>query len=175
MLETPGEVAALQALLDESYAGAGAHLRSVIHDGRTLSAEELVAYLVGVRHFVVATVGASGEPLTSAADGLFLHGRLWFTSSADSVKVRHLEARPAVSASHVVGDTVGVFVHGRARVVRGATPEAAALAPSWRDVYDSTPEDWVDAPGDARFVEVVPRRVFTYCHDRAGLGALVAS
>lgn len=168
-------MAALQALLDESYAGAGGHLRSIIHDGRALSAEDLVAYLVGVRHFVVATVGASGEPLTSAADGLFLHGRLWFTSSADSVKVRHLEARPAVSASHVVGDTVGVFIHGRARVVRGATPEAAALAPTWREVYGSTPEDWVDTPGEARFVEVVARRVFTYCHDRAGLAALVAS
>lgn len=174
MLESPAENAALQVLLDESYASAGDHLRSIIHDGRTLSAHDVVAYLTGVRHFVVATVSAAGEPVTSAADGLFLHGRLWFTSSADSVKVRHLEARPVVSASHVVGDTVGVFIHGRARIVRGATPESAALAPVWREVYGSTPEDWTDTPGDARYVEVVARAMFTYCHDRAAFDAMVA-
>lgn len=174
MLESPAETAVLQALLDESYARAGAHLRSIVHDGRTLSAGDVVAYLAGVRHFVVATVAASGEPVTSAVDGLFLHGRLWFSSSADSVKVRHLEARPAVSASHVVGDTVGVFIHGRARVVRGATPEADELAPAWRGVYASTPEEWTATPGDARYVEVVLRRMFTYCHDRAAFDAMVA-
>ena len=38
MLETPEELAALQALLDASMATAGPHLRGIISDERRLSA-----------------------------------------------------------------------------------------------------------------------------------------
>ncbi|MGH9019732.1 MAG: pyridoxamine 5'-phosphate oxidase family protein [Acidimicrobiales bacterium] len=174
MLETPEETAQLQALLDDSFASAGGHLTSIIGPERRLSATDLVRYLVGVRHLVVATVTASGEPRTSGADGLFVHGRWWFTSSSSSVKARHLEARPACSATHLIGDTVGVFAHGRARVVRGASVEARSLAPIWREHYESTPEEWVDRPEDARYFELVASRLFSYCHDRDGFEAMVA-
>ena len=39
MLETPDETAALQVLLDASHARATGHLRSIIDDDRTLTAE----------------------------------------------------------------------------------------------------------------------------------------
>ena len=59
-----------------------------------------------------------------------------------------------------------MFVHGSARLVPGATDEAAALAPLWRAVYEGTPEDWVDRPEDARYVEIVPETMFTYVASR---------
>ena len=40
MLETPEELARLQALLDDSHGRATEHLRDIIHEGRTLSAEQ---------------------------------------------------------------------------------------------------------------------------------------
>jgi general stress protein 26 len=166
MFETPGELASLGALLDQSFDRAGAHLTGIISPGRRLSAVDLSRYLVGVRHLVVATVTAQGEPRCSAVDGLFLHGRFWFTSSADSLKAVHLEHRPALSCAHVIGDDVGVFVHGRARVVRGGPGEADDLRPFWTDIYHSSPEDWVSVPSDARYFEVVATSMFSYAFSR---------
>jgi hypothetical protein len=97
MFETPEELASIDALLDTSFERAGDHLTGIISRERRLSAADLVRYLVGVRHLVVATVTSHGEPRCSAVDGLFLHGRFWFTTSADSFKAVHLEHRPEVS------------------------------------------------------------------------------
>jgi len=55
-----------------------------------------------------------------------------------------------------VGDDVAVFVHGRARVIPGGPGEADAIRHFWTEVYDASPEDWVSAPGDARYVEILP-------------------
>ena len=166
MFETPSELASLDALLDRSFEHAGAHLTGIISPERRLSAADLARYLVGVRHLVVATVTARGEPRCSAVDGLFLHGRFWFTTSADSLKATHLERRPALSGAHVIGDDVGVFVHGGARVVRGGPGEADELRHFWTDIYHSSPEDWVSTPLDARYVEIVPSSMFSYAHSR---------
>jgi hypothetical protein len=165
--ETDEELAALDALLLRSFDSAGGHLTSIISPARRLSARDLADYLVGVRHMVVATVTATGEPRCSGVDTLFIHGRVWFTSSRHSVKARHLEARPAVSAAHVIGEDLGVFVHGHARVIVGGTDEAASLAPFWQEVYGATVEDWVEAPADARYFEIVPSAMYTYAFDRA--------
>ena len=56
MLETPEEMANLQALLDDSMAGAGPHLRDVITDERRLRAAELTERLQGMRLLVLATL-----------------------------------------------------------------------------------------------------------------------
>jgi general stress protein 26 len=173
--ETDAELEALDALLDASFGAAGPHLTGIISPARRLTPRQLCAYLVGIKHFVVATTTSAGEPRCSAVDTLFLHGRVWFSTSATSAKARHLERRPAVSAAHVVGDDVGVFVHGSAHVVCGATEEAASLAPHWRDVYGGTPEDWVDEPHAARYVEIVPSSMYTYAFDQARFEALVAA
>jgi hypothetical protein len=174
MFETPLELASLDTLLDESFARAGAHLTEIISPERRLTAVDLVRYLVGVRHLVVATVSAVGEPRCSAVDGLFLHGRFWFTTGASSVKAVHLERRTALSAAHVVGDEVGVFVHGRARVVRGGPGEADELRHYWTEVYDSAPENWVSTPEDARYVEIVATSMYSYAFSRERFEAMCA-
>ena len=57
--ETTDELDRLQTLLDASLAESGGHLRGIIRPGeRTISAEQLVATLVGVQHLVVATTTA---------------------------------------------------------------------------------------------------------------------
>ena len=173
MHETPEELDELDALLARSFSTAGDHLTGIIKPARRLSARDLCAYLVGVKHFVVASTTPDGAPRCSAVDTLFLHGHVWFSTSGTSFKARQLERRPATSLAHVVGEDVGVFVHGNARVVRGGTEEAAALTPSWRAIYDATPEDWVERPEDARYVEVLPSAMFTYAFDRERFASLL--
>lgn len=168
MHETPGELAGLQVLIDGSFARAGGHLTSVITPERRLTAAESVAYLTGVKHLVVATTTSQGDPRVSAVDGLFLHGSFWFSTSRTSLKARHLRARPAVSAAHVLGDDLAFFAHGHAELTVGATPESARLAPYWREVYDgSAPEEWTPAPHDAVYVQIVAHTFLTYCFNRS--------
>jgi hypothetical protein len=173
MFETDEELHEVDALLATSFAGATGHLTEIISPDRRLSARDLSRYLVGVRHLTVATVSASGEPRTSAVDGLYLHGRFWFTTSGHAAKAVHLAARPSVSAAHVRGDDVGIFVHGRVRTVVGGPGEADAIRHYWIEVYDSSPEAWVEAPEDMRYYEIIPSKMFTYAFNRERFEELV--
>jgi hypothetical protein len=95
VLETPEEIDRLLELLDRSAAGAGAHMSSIISDERRLSAVRVCEErLQGMRLLVVATVTADGRPLAGPVDGYFLHGFFYFSSGRDSVRMRHLAARP---------------------------------------------------------------------------------
>jgi hypothetical protein len=114
--ETPDELRRLQRLLDTSVAGAGPHLRGIITDGRRVDATALCARLQGMCLLVAATVTADGRPLAGPVDGYFLHGSFWFSSGRDSVRMRHLAARPAVSATHLPGEEFAVTVHGTAEL-----------------------------------------------------------
>lgn len=91
----------LQELLDRSAAGAGEHLKNIVTDERRMSATRVCELLQGMRLLVVATVTADGRPLTGPVDGYFLHGELYFSSGRNSVRMRHLAARPAVSATYL--------------------------------------------------------------------------
>jgi hypothetical protein len=143
MLETPHETAALQDLLDASHARATGHLRSIIDDDRTLSAEQLVALLTGMKVLAVATVTAAGEPRISALDGHFLHGTWTFGTSGTSAKARHLAARPAVSVAHIDGEELALFSHGRAERL-GPGPELDEVDAHWTTHYGSSPFSWGD-------------------------------
>lgn len=143
MLETPDETAALQALLDASHTKASGHLRSIIDDDRTLTAEQLAALLTGMKVLSVATVTAAGEPRISALDGHFLHGTWTFGTSGTSAKARHLAARPAVSVAHVDGEELALFSHGRAELIE-AGPERDEVDAHWTAHYGSSPYSWGD-------------------------------
>ncbi len=113
MLETPEELDRLQNLLDASMASAGPHLRDIISDERRLGARQLTERLHGLCLLVLATATADGRPLAGPVDGYFLHGTFWFSSGTQSVRMRHLAARPAVSATYLPGEELAVTVHGR--------------------------------------------------------------
>jgi hypothetical protein len=114
--ETADELDQLQALLDASAAAVGAHMAGIITPDRRLTATELVDRLRGMVLLVVSTVTADGRPLVGPVDGYFLHGSFHFSSGKESVRMRHLAARPAVSAAYVPGEALAVTVHGRAHL-----------------------------------------------------------
>ena len=165
MEETPDELVALQRLLDRSAAGAGPHLRGIITDERRLSAGELCQWLTGMRLLVVATVTADGRPLAGPVDGYFLGGTFWFSSGRDSVRMRHLAARPQVSATHLPGDELAVTVHGRAELFEVADPAFARFRQAMLDHYlprqGPAFEAWLDAE-DALGARIEPERMFTF-------------
>jgi general stress protein 26 len=165
MRETPEELDDLQQLLDRSAAGAGEHLRGIITDERRLSAARLTGQLQGMRLLVVATVTADGRPLAGPVDGYFLHGTFWFSSGRNSVRMRHLAARPAVSATHLPGDELAVTVHGRAELFDLRDPARGELRQAMLDHYLPLQgpqfETWLDEV-DAMGARIVPEKMFTF-------------
>jgi len=114
MRETDADLARLQALLDRSYEAAGTHLRRVITPERRLTAGELTDRLAGMCLLTLATVTADGRPVNGPVDGFFYRGQWYFGSSHESLRFRHLRARPAVSATYLPGEELSVTTHGRA-------------------------------------------------------------
>jgi hypothetical protein len=165
MLETPEELERLQGLLDASMATAGTHLRSIIGDERRLDARQLTERLTGMRLLVLATVTADGRPLTGPVDGYFLHGTFWFSSGTESVRMRHLAARPAVSAMHLPGEDLAVSIHGRAECFPIADPACAELRQAMLDEYlpkqGPSFEEWL-AHVDALGARIEPEKMFTF-------------
>src|SRR5438093_1287466 len=166
MLETPEELGNLQRILDSSMAGAGEHLRGILTGERRLSAAQLAGRLRGMRLLTVATVTADGRPLAGPVDGYFLHGTFWFSSARNSVRMRHLAARPAVSATHVPSEELAVTVHGRVgELVDLRGPAAAELRRAILDWYVPRQgpefETWLNAL-DAVAARIEPAKMFTF-------------
>ncbi len=151
MHETPADLAALQDLLDRSYATAGPHLLSIITPERRLSADQVADRLTGMRLLALATVTADGRPIVGPVDGLFFRGAFHFGSSPDSVRFRHIKNRPHVSATHLPGEELAVTVHGRAVPIDIHSDAEAELrqtllevyipryGPQWEEFLDSGP------------------------------------
>ena len=147
--ETPDDLAALQQLLDRSYMDAGAHLRRIITPQRRLTAEQVSERLTGMRLLALATVTSDGRPIVGPVDGIFFRGAFHFGSAPDSLRFRHIRARPHVSATHLPGEELSVTVHGTAVPIDiGTDPFRQALlqvyvpryGPDWEhDFLDSGP------------------------------------
>ena len=168
MLETPEELDSLQQILDRSAAGAGPHLRDIITDDRRLSAAQLSEKLQGMRLLVVATVTADGRPLAGPVDGYLLHGSFYFSSGRNSVRMRHLAARPAVSATYLPGEELAVTVHGRAELFDVNDPSRGELRQAMLGHYlplqGPAFETWLDQ-ADAVGARVAADKIFTFSMD----------
>jgi hypothetical protein len=165
MLETLQELDRLQALLDDSMNDAGPHLRGIITDERRLDARQLTERLRGMRLLVLATVTADGRPLAGPVDGYFLRGTFWFSSGTESVRMRHLAARPAVSATHLPGEDLAVTVHGRAECFPMGDAACGELRQAMLDEYlpkqGPAFEEWLDS-ADALGARIEPEKMFTF-------------
>jgi general stress protein 26 len=165
MHESPAELDRLQDLLDASMAAAGPHLSSIITDERRLTADDLTQRLQGMRLLVLATATADGRPLAGPVDGYFLHGSFWFSSGTDSVRMRHLAARPAVSATHLPGDELAVTVHGRAELCELRDAAGGELRQAMLDHYvplqGAQFETWLDSI-DGLAARIAPEKMFTF-------------
>ncbi len=147
MYETAEDIAALQTLIDSSYAQAGSHLLSIHSPERRLTATQLVERLQGMCLLSLTTVTADCRPLAGPVDGIFYRGAFHFGSSPDSVRFRHIRRRPEVSATHVPSEEFAVTVHGRATAVEIKAGLRRTLlevyvpryGPEWEQFLDSGP------------------------------------
>jgi hypothetical protein len=162
--ETAADLAALQDLLDRSYASAGSHLRSIITPERRVDAEEVASRLTGMRLLALATVTADGRPLVGPVDGIFFRGSFHFGSSPDSVRFRHIRSRPHVSATHLPGEEFAVTVHGLAVPVDVKSDAGADLRRTLLEVYvpryGSQWEEFLDS--GPLYASIEAERMFTF-------------
>jgi uncharacterized pyridoxamine 5'-phosphate oxidase family protein len=159
--ETAEDLAALQDLLERSYAGAGRHLLRIHAPERRLDAVQLADRLTGMCLLALATVTADGRPVVGPVDGIFYRGAFHFGSAPDSVRFRHIRARPQVSATHLPGEELAVTVHGRATEV----PPEGGLRQTLLDIYVPRygPEwetDFLDA--GPVYARIDAERMFTF-------------
>jgi hypothetical protein len=162
MHETAEDLAALQELLDRSYAAAGPHLLRIHTPERRLTAEQVAERLTGMCLLALATVSADGRPLVGPVDGIFFRGAFHFGSSPDSVRFRHIAARPWVSATHLPGEELAVTVHGRAERV---DVSSGAFRQTLLDIY--TPrygDEWGESFLDSGpvYARIDAERMFTF-------------
>src|SRR5580698_3524685 len=165
MRETPDELNHLQAVLDSSAAAAGPHLRDVVSDDRRLTAQQVCEKLQGMRLLALATATADGRPLVGPVDGYFIHGDFWFSSSKDSVRMRHIAARPHVSAAYLPDEQLAITVHGRAEIFELNDPEHPELRQAMLDHYLPISgegfREWVDS-GDSYGARITTDKIFTF-------------
>lgn len=158
MHETPEDLKALQAVLDDSYAKAGKHLLSIHTPNWRINAEEIVERLTGMVVLNLATVNSRGEPIVGPVDGMFFRGRFFCGSSVDSLRAKHIRATPVVSVTHVRGEELAVVVHGTAKEV----DKQSELGQSFRkyivEIYGQEMTEWEGA--GVVYWEIVPRRMF---------------
>jgi hypothetical protein len=133
--ETAADLADLQALLDRSAAAAGPHMRSIITPQRRLNAKQVCEQLTGMTLLALATVTADALPMVGPVDGVFYRGSFHFGTSPDSVRWRHIRARPGVSATHLPSEELAVTVHGRAVPIDARSEAQAGFRAALLEVY----------------------------------------
>lgn len=114
--EREGDLGAMQDLLDRSYTATCAHLLRIHTAERRLRAEQVVERLGGMCLLASpqsrpTAVPSSDQSTESSPGGAFL-----FASAPDSLRFRHIRARPRVSATYLPSEALAVTVH------RHATP-----------------------------------------------------
>ena len=147
----------MQALLDRSYENAGEHLLRIHTPERRLTAEQVAERLPGMTLLSLATATADGRPIVGPVDGIFYRGAFHFGSAPDSVRFRHIEARPYVSATHLPGEELAITVHGRAVPVDVST---GGFREVLLEIYGQDRADFIDS--GPRYARIDADRMFTY-------------
>jgi nitroimidazol reductase NimA-like FMN-containing flavoprotein (pyridoxamine 5'-phosphate oxidase superfamily) len=161
MYETPEDLATLQVLLDASYAAAGEHLLRIHTPERRLTAEQVAERLPGMRLLALATTTADGRPIVGPVDSIFFRGAFVFGSAPDSLRFRHIRARPAVSATHLPGEELAVTVHGRAVPVDVSSgPVRQALLDVYVPRYGEGWEKFLDS--GPVYARIEPERMYAF-------------
>jgi nitroimidazol reductase NimA-like FMN-containing flavoprotein (pyridoxamine 5'-phosphate oxidase superfamily) len=167
MHESSSDIAALQELIDRSYAAAGSHLLGIHSARRRLSAEQVAARLTGMCLLALATVTADSRPIVGPVDGVFYRGAFYVGSSAQSLRFRHIRRRPHVSATHLPGEELAVTVHGQAVPIDLGHEENAGFRRTLLEIYvpryGADWEKFIDS--GVKYAVINAERMFALCVD----------
>ena len=128
MRETAEELRELQQLIDRSHARAKPHMAAIIHPGTySLSAKQVVKLLDGMKTVAVAAPAPNGDPLVGPMDGWFLHGKFFFSSSGDAIRIKGLRERPRASIAYFEGERFLINAHGHAELMFQGHPDVGEI------------------------------------------------
>jgi hypothetical protein len=162
--ETAEDLAALQQLLDASYAAAGSHLLAIHEPERRGTAAEIAERLEGMCLLTLATVSSDGRPFTGPVDGIFYRGSWYFSSDPVSLRFRHIARNPSVSATHLPVEEFAVTVHGRATLIDLDAPEHAGFKECVLGIYlPRYGDDYLQMLAEgARYARIDATRLFAF-------------
>jgi len=158
--ETVAELKALQSLIDRSLKRTGPHMKAIVHPGKySLSAKQVVKLLDGMKTVAVAAPAPNGDPLVAPMDGWFLHGKFFFSSGGDSIRIKGLRKRPRASIAYFEGEKFLINAHGPVVLMFKGHPEVGEIDDTFKKHYGSSAFDWSD---DGVYVRLDADRFFTY-------------
>lgn len=160
MRETAEEVAELQALIDRSEARMHSHMRAIVHPGKySFNAKQVVKLLEAMKTIAVAAPAPNGDPLVAPMDGWFLHGKFYFSSAGNAVRIRGLQKRPRASVAYFEGERFLINAHGHAELMFKGHPDVAEIDSIFHDHYGGSAFDWSD---EGVYVRLDANRFYTY-------------
>ncbi len=160
MRESPEELAALQALIDRSHKRLGPHMKAITHPKKyALSAKQVVRLLDGMKTVAVAAPAPNGDPLVAPMDGWFLHGRFFFSSGGNAVRIQGLRKRPRASIAFFEGEKFLINAHGPVELMYRGHPDVGEIDAIFVKHYGGSAFDWSE---DGVYVRLDADRFFTY-------------
>jgi hypothetical protein len=164
--ESAKELATLQTLIDGSLKRTGPHMKAIIHPGKySLNAKQVVKLLDGMRTVAVAAPAPNGDPLVAPMDGWFLHGKFFFSSGGDSIRIRGLRKRPRASIAYFEGEKFLINAHGPVVLMFKGHPDVGEIDDTFKKHYGSSAFDWSD---EGVYVRLDADRFFTYSRTPKG-------
>jgi hypothetical protein len=119
----------------------------------------VVKLLDGMKTVAVAAPAPNGDPLVGPMDGWFLHGKSYFSSSGDAVRIGGLRKRPRASIASFEGERFLINAHGHAELMFRGHPDVAEIDAIFHDHCAGSAFDWSD---EDVYVRLDADRFYTY-------------
>jgi general stress protein 26 len=158
--ETAAELKALQDLIDRSHKRIGKHMGAITHPKKyALTAKQVVRLVEGMKTVAVAAPAPNGDPLVAPMDGWFLHGKFYFSTGGDSVRLKGLRKRPRASIAYFEGEKFLINAHGPVVVMFKGHADVGEVDAVFKEHYGGSAFDWSDG---GAYVRLDADRFFTY-------------
>jgi len=160
VLETAAELKSLQDLIDRSQKRIGPHMKAITDPSKySLNAKQVVKLLDGMKTVAVAALAPNGDPLVAPMDGWFLHGKFFFSSGGDSIRIKGLRRRPRASIAYFEGEKFLINAHGPVVLMFKGHPEVGEIDETFKKHYGGSAFEWSD---EGVYVRLDADRFFTY-------------
>ena len=112
-----------------------------------------------MKTIAVAGPAPNGDPLVGPMDGWFLHGKFFWSSGGDAVRIRGLAKRPRASAVYYEGERFAITAHGHAELMYAGHPDVGEIDVIFRAHYGGSAFDWSER---GVYVRLDADRFYTY-------------